>query len=43
MKKIFTNPEIEILKLGCGDVVYTSGGTYDETDKITIGNLDELE
>lgn len=40
MKKIFTNPEIEVLKLGVEDVVCTSGdeyGTLDEADIVELG------
>lgn len=41
MKKIFADPEIEILKLTCCDVVCTSGGTLDQADDLDLGNLDE--
>lgn len=42
MKKIFADPEIEILKLTCCDVVCTSltEGTLDQADQITVDGLD---
>lgn len=40
MKKIFADPEIEILKLTCCDVVCTSGGTFDQADKLSVDDSD---
>ncbi len=37
MKKIFTNPEIEITKLNGVDVVCTSYGTLDDADIVDLG------
>ena len=40
MKKIYTHPEVELVKLSANDVLRTSGYSYDFNEDDTVDNWD---